>query len=79
MSKRTTIHLPADLLKCAKHKAAAEGRTLTSLIEEGMRLVLTKKRVTLPVSKATGGLLPGTTSPMGRRCKRWMISNTWNG
>jgi CopG antitoxin of type II toxin-antitoxin system len=59
MSKRTTIHLPEDLLKRAKHKAAAEGRTLTSLIEEGMRLVLIKKRVTLPVSKATGGLLPG--------------------
>jgi hypothetical protein len=59
MSKRTTIRLPADLLKRAKRKAAAEGRTLTSLIEVGLRLALTKKRVMLPVSKATGGPMPG--------------------
>lgn len=66
MSERTTIRLPADPLKRAKRKAAAEGRTLTSLIEEGLRLVLTEtgkvandKRVMLPVSKATGGPMPG--------------------
>jgi hypothetical protein len=38
---------------------------LTSLIEEGLRLVLAepketrRQRVGLPVSKATGGVLPG--------------------
>jgi hypothetical protein len=63
---RTTVRLPEDLLARAKRKAAAEGRTLTSLIEEGLRTVLTKPgrpkkraRVVLPVSKATGGLRPG--------------------
>jgi hypothetical protein len=65
MIERTTVRLPADLLTRAKRKAAAEGRTLTSLIEDGLRLVVTdgpkpaKKRVLPPVSKATGGLMPG--------------------
>jgi len=44
-----------DLLRRAKRKAAAEGCTLTSLIEDGLRLVLRLP----PVSKATGGLMPG--------------------
>jgi hypothetical protein len=63
---RTTVRLPEDLLKRAKRKAAAEDRTLTSLIEEGLRAVVDergkpakRRRVVLPVSKATGGLLPG--------------------
>jgi hypothetical protein len=66
MPERTTIHLPEDLLGRAKRKAAAEGRTLTSLIEEGLRLVTagyrksTKGKRRLPrVSTATGGLMPG--------------------
>ncbi len=62
---RTTVRLLEDLLKRAKKRAAAEGRTLTSLIEEGLTLVLAapktagRKHVTLPVSKASGGVLPG--------------------
>ncbi len=67
MSERTTVRLPADLINRAKRKAAAEGRTLTSLIEDGLRLVVAepskaakKKRHRLPpVSKATGGPMPG--------------------
>jgi hypothetical protein len=66
MIDRTTVRLPRDLLNRAKRKAAAEGRTLTSLIEDGLRLVLAdgrktakRRRVVLPVSKATGGLMPG--------------------
>jgi CopG-like RHH_1 or ribbon-helix-helix domain, RHH_5 len=66
MSERTTVRLPEDLLNRAKRKAAAEGRTLTSLIEDGLRLVVAEtrksakqKRVLPPVSKATGGLMPG--------------------
>jgi hypothetical protein len=67
MTERTTVRLPEDLLNRAKRKAAAEGRTLTSLIEDGLRMVVTetkkptkqKKRVLPPVSKATGGLMPG--------------------
>ena len=48
----------------AKRKAAAEGRSLTVLIEDGLRGILNErgartKRVLPPVSKAVGGLKPG--------------------
>jgi hypothetical protein len=62
---RTTVRLSADLLRRAKKKAAAEGRTLTSLLEEGLKAVLVdakrarRTRVQLPVSRASGGTLPG--------------------
>ena len=62
---RTTVRIKDDLLQRAKKRAIEEGRTLTSLIEDGLVLVLTKskmtrrKRVVLPVSQASGGVLPG--------------------
>jgi len=60
---RTTVRLPEDLLRRARTKAAEEGRTLTSLIEEGLRTMLAAakpaKRARLPISKASGGTLPG--------------------
>jgi hypothetical protein len=66
MAERTTVRLPEDLIKRAKRKAAAEGRTLTALIEEGLRLVVaekrgaaSRKRVMPRVSTATGGPMPG--------------------
>jgi hypothetical protein len=66
MIERTTVRLPRDLLARAKRKALAERRTLTSLIEEGLRLVVSEKRKppradrgSLPLSTATGGPLPG--------------------
>ena len=66
MAERTTVRLPEELLDRAKRKAAAEGRTLTSLIEDGLRLVVTgsqkiaqKKRVLPRISKAAGGAMPG--------------------
>jgi hypothetical protein len=66
MNERTTVRLPEELLNRAKRKAAAEGRTLTSLIEDGLRLVVAgskkaekKKGGPIPVSKATGGPMPG--------------------
>lgn len=37
---RTTLDLNDDLMREAKARAAREGRTLTSLIEDGLRLVL---------------------------------------
>jgi hypothetical protein len=53
-------------MRQAKQVAAAQGRTLTALIEEGLRFVIFQagkrrkaKRVVLPVSDATGGLHPG--------------------
>jgi hypothetical protein len=66
MIERTTVRLPRDLLARAKRKAAVENRTLTSLIEEGLRLVVSDKRTprkakrVLPrFSTATGPPLPG--------------------
>ena len=66
MTERTTVRLPEQLLSRAKRKAAVEGRTLTSLIEEGLRLIVSdekkrarEKRVLPRVSKATGGPMPG--------------------
>ena len=64
---RTTVRLPLELLQAAKKKAAQEGCSLTSLIEDGLRQVLKggKAEVSkvrpfkLPVSKAQGGLRPG--------------------
>jgi len=37
---RTTINLPDALASAAKARAATEGRTFTSLVEEGLRTVL---------------------------------------
>ncbi len=63
---RTTVRLDENLLRRAKQRAAAEGRSLTSLIEEGLELALAHsarrkatKRVRLPVARETGGVLPG--------------------
>lgn len=65
--ERTTVRLPKALLDRARKKAAAEGRTLTSLIEEGLRVTVDAKpkavprrKVVLPrCSNAKGGLAPG--------------------
>lgn len=66
MIERTTVRLPRELLARAKRKAVTEHRTLTSLIEEGLRLVTSQKpkpakreRRPLPVSSATGPPFPG--------------------
>ena len=65
MSERTTIRLPPELLSRAKRKAAVQGRTLTSLIEDGLRLVVADAakqrpdRVMPRISKARGGLMLG--------------------
>jgi hypothetical protein len=69
MIKRTTVRLPSELLRKAQRKAAAEGRTLTGLMEEGLRYVVSDKpavqkaaRPEIPVSKEIGGFAPGITS-----------------
>lgn len=65
MTERTTVRLPDELLAQARRKAFAEGRTLTSLIEDGLRRVVSDDgsvrlpRVMPRISRATGGLLPG--------------------
>ena len=78
MNERTTVRLPAELLKRAKRKAAAEGRTLTALIEEGLRQVVgekseetsPKKRKPLPVSKVTGDPDPDDLRKFFRALRR---------
>ena len=58
------MRLRSELLKRARERAAADGRTLTSLIEEGLGVVLDQPRsvrarkVKLPVSRARGGVFP---------------------
>jgi len=63
---RTTIRLPDELIARAKRKAAAQGCSLTALIEDGLRRVVNETsgvrgapRVLPPVSSARGGLMPG--------------------
>ena len=63
---RTTVRLDDGLLEQARREAGRRGQTLTSLIDEGLRLVLARglapqrrSRVVLPVCRAGGGPLPG--------------------
>jgi hypothetical protein len=63
---RTTVRLDEALLERARQEAARRGVTLTSLIEQGLQLVLRRpaKRsrrpaVILPECRAGGGVLPG--------------------
>ncbi len=66
MIERTTVRLPSVLLDRARKKAAADGRTLTELIEQGLRLALKADQkapkdepVRYPrISSAKGWLLP---------------------
>lgn len=63
---RTTVRLDDALLEQARREAAQRGITLTALIEHGLRLALRRappaepnERVALPVSRASGGTMPG--------------------
>jgi hypothetical protein len=63
---RTTVRLDDGLLEQAKREAERRGTTLTALIEQGLRLALRRpqarppdRRITLPVSRADGGTMPG--------------------
>jgi hypothetical protein len=63
---RTTVRLSESLMERARQEADRRGVTLTSLIEQGLQLVLRRplKRserhaVVLPECKAGGGTLPG--------------------
>jgi hypothetical protein len=70
MTERTTVRLPDDLLRRARKKAAADDRTLTSMIEEGLRLVLAGERPPAPgapryarISPEIGGPARGVDFP----------------
>jgi hypothetical protein len=64
--ERTTVRLDEALLESAKKEAERRGSTVTSLIDEGLRMLLAASkstppptRVKLPICKAGGGTLPG--------------------
>ena len=63
---RTTVRLDEALLARAREEAAKRRTTLTSLIEQGLELVLRRplkraerRPVSLPECQAGGGTLPG--------------------
>jgi plasmid stability protein len=56
---RTTLNLDDELVAAAKQRAAEESRTLTSIVEDGLRAVLhgqrePRPRVVLPTSGGDG-------------------------
>jgi plasmid stability protein len=62
---RTTLNLDDDLMRLVRQRAAAEGRTMTSLVEEGLRGMLRSRErqvapyeVELPTFSG-GGPAPG--------------------
>lgn len=59
---RTTINLPDGLAEAAKARAAAEGRTFTSVVEEGLHRVLASEQAVHP----QGVMLPTFGEPDGR-------------
>jgi hypothetical protein len=66
MASRTTVRLEESLLAEAKALAARQSKTLTSLIEDGLRLAISKhqaharrRNLDLPVSRRGGGTMPG--------------------
>lgn len=67
---RTTVRLDEHLLAAAKEYASRNHRSLTAVIEDALRALLARspspgagpskqRRFRLPVSKETGGPLPG--------------------
>ena len=64
---RTTINLPDALAEAAKRRAADEGRTFTSVVEEGLRAVLASRRESGPPRKLTA---------YGKRSRRFLVDVT---
>lgn len=61
---RTTVNVDDDLLRAARQYAAAHGTTLTSVVEDALREVLSRQHQEGPtpfqlVTHGGGGLRPG--------------------
>jgi hypothetical protein len=74
---RTTLDIDDHLYRRAKSTAAERGCSVTSVIEEALRLALDAAEVPrqvppLPVSKETGGVLPGVDLYDGRALRALM-------
>lgn len=69
---KTTLDLDNELLVRAKAQAAREGRSLTALIEEGLRLRLrsharaTRKPARLAIHQGRGGFVRGVDPASNR-------------
>ena len=68
----TTLRLDDELCRQAEAKAAAQGISFTGLVERAIKEYLErpstappKRRVNLPVSTSTGGLIPGASTLQG--------------
>lgn len=59
MHVRTSVNLPDALLDAARERAADSGRTVTQLIEEGLRRVLTDQQAPAIPQLPTDGLPQG--------------------
>jgi hypothetical protein len=66
---RTTLRLDGEIVRQAKTQAEARGISLTKFVEEAIREHLAKPasrpsrgHVRLPVSTASGGLAPGSST-----------------
>ena len=76
---------PRTCCKRAKRKAAAEGRTLTALIEEGLRFVVADKPKAQGKARAAARQhghrrsMPGVDISIAPPCRRWKTSNTSSG
>lgn len=64
MKTTTTVRLPDSLLALAKKKARERETTLTALIEEALREIVSRKpraanRIRPPISSVRGAVMPG--------------------
>ena len=83
---RTTVRLEDGLLEQAKREARRRWQTLTSLIDQGLRLARAQpvrrphqKKFVLPVSKQTGGVMPGVDLNNGAALLDIMEADGWKG
>ena len=60
---RTTLDVNDHLLKAARRKAMNEGRTLTWVVEEGLRLLLGRSRRSAPPYRLRWVTRRGTEPP----------------
>lgn len=71
---RTTLVIDDDLFRDLKQAAARRGCTITSIVEDALRVALLvdegeHELVDLPVAGEDGGLLPGVDIYDGRRLR----------
>lgn len=67
---KTTLDLPADLVRQVKSLAAARGQTLSDLIAEGLRQVLPAPPSSVPVASAGNG--PARAPRLSSKAAKWL-------